>query len=69
MANPDHIAQLKKGVTAWNAWRKENPDIRPDLADAELMKDDFFGANLTDTDLTRANLIEANLSAATRSEA
>jgi hypothetical protein len=28
MANDDHIAQLKKGVAAWNAWRDENPEIR-----------------------------------------
>jgi hypothetical protein len=26
MANDDHIAQLKKGVDAWNAWRDENDD-------------------------------------------
>jgi hypothetical protein len=31
MANPDHIAQLMKGVTAWNTWRQDNRDIRPDL--------------------------------------
>jgi hypothetical protein len=24
MANDDHIALLKKGVAAWNAWREEN---------------------------------------------
>ena len=36
MANDDHIAQLRKGVDAWNAWRDENPDIRPDLAGADL---------------------------------
>ena len=36
MANDDHIAQITKGVAAWNAWRKENPDIRPDLSGANL---------------------------------
>jgi uncharacterized protein YjbI with pentapeptide repeats len=41
MANDDHIAQLKKGVDAWNAWREENPDILPDLSEANLR-----GANL-----------------------
>ena len=25
---------LKKGVDTWNAWRRENPDIRPDLSGA-----------------------------------
>jgi hypothetical protein len=33
MANDDHIALLKKGVAAWNAWRDENRSIRPNLSD------------------------------------
>jgi hypothetical protein len=41
MANDEHVAMLKKGVDAWNAWRAENPDIRPDLGEANLS-----GANL-----------------------
>jgi hypothetical protein len=36
MANDDHIAQLMKGVDAWNAWRNENPDTPPDLSHAKL---------------------------------
>jgi len=36
MANDDHIAQLKKGVAAWNAWRDENPEILPNLREADL---------------------------------
>jgi hypothetical protein len=36
MANDDHIAQLMKGASAWNAWREENPDIRPNLSVADL---------------------------------
>ena len=31
MANDDHVAQLNKGVAAWNAWRRKNPKIHPDL--------------------------------------
>jgi hypothetical protein len=31
MANDDHIAQLSKGVPAWNAWRLENRKIKVDL--------------------------------------
>jgi hypothetical protein len=34
MANDEHVAILKKGVDTWNAWRRENPDIRPDLSGA-----------------------------------
>jgi len=36
MANPDHLAILKQGVVAWNAWREANPDVRPDLVGAKL---------------------------------
>jgi hypothetical protein len=25
MANDEHVAMLKKGVAAWNAWRVEDP--------------------------------------------
>jgi hypothetical protein len=41
MANDDHIALLKKGMDAWNAWRQENPNIQLDLNGAPLI-----GANL-----------------------
>ena len=36
MANDEHIALLKQGVAAWNEWREANPDILPDLQNAEL---------------------------------
>lgn len=35
MANPDHVAKLKEGARAWNAWRAENPDVVPDLRDLQ----------------------------------
>ena len=57
--NEDHIARLKSGVAAWNAWRDENPNIRPDL----------IGADLTKADLTEADLFAAKLDAACLSEA
>ena len=56
MANEEHVAILKQSVDAWNAWRKENPDIRPDLRGAILS-----GANLREADLSGANLREADL--------
>jgi hypothetical protein len=27
MANDEHVAQLVRGVAAWNAWRDENPNV------------------------------------------
>ena len=44
MANDEHIAQLKKGVGAWNEWREANPDIRPDLEKANLRQANLHGA-------------------------
>jgi uncharacterized protein YjbI with pentapeptide repeats len=64
MANDEHIALLRKGVAAWNAWRAENPDILPDLTGADLNR-----ANLTRADLSKANLQGADLREAELGEA
>jgi hypothetical protein len=36
MSNPEHLKILKQGVEAWNKWREENPDFRPNLSGADL---------------------------------
>jgi Pentapeptide repeats (8 copies) len=64
VANRQHLSMLKQGVAAWNQWRKENPDVRPELHEAALA-----GMNLSRADLTSANLNEANLSGADLREA
>jgi hypothetical protein len=64
MANDGHVAMLKKGVAAWNAWREENPDIRPDLSGADLSGADLREANLREADLRQADLRQADLSGA-----
>jgi hypothetical protein len=75
MANDDHIAMLKKGVDAWNAWREENRNVRADLSGADLsganrldvkadlsaIHTDLIGADLSEADLSGANLSFANL--------
>jgi uncharacterized protein YjbI with pentapeptide repeats len=61
MANDEHVALLKKGVDAWNAWRDDNPDIWPDLTNARLEQANLRGADLRKANLTKANLAEANL--------
>ena len=79
MANEEHVAKLKKGVEAWNQWRKENikafyqrqidqdhPEIiNPDLSMANLRKADLSGANLIWADLHEADLRNASLVEAT----
>jgi uncharacterized protein YjbI with pentapeptide repeats len=69
MANEEHLAILKQGVKVWNQWRGENPDILPDLGEANLIGTNLSGADLSKadlswTDLNRANLSRANLSQA-----
>ena len=61
MANEEHLAILKQGVEAWNAWREENPEIEPDLSRAQLRAVDLQGANLERTNLEGANLRRAEL--------
>ena len=78
MSNPEHLAKLKEGVEAWNQWRKQKPQIQPDLCGADLSRADLYGAdfsranlskadihwaNLRDTSFDGANLAEANLTA------
>jgi hypothetical protein len=74
MANDEHVALLKKGVKAWNAWRDENPNIRPDLSEAaldgaDLTRANLRGAFLNRADLSYAKLAEANLTGANLSGA
>src|ERR671937_605312 len=64
MANDEHVALLKKGVDAWNAWRRKRPDIIPDLMEANLVEADLFGANLTRANIRYVALVEADLSGA-----
>jgi uncharacterized protein YjbI with pentapeptide repeats len=61
MANDEHVAILKKGKDAWNAWREENPDIRPDLTKVDLSEAYLSGADLRAADLFEANLHGASL--------
>ncbi|WP_316224890.1 MULTISPECIES: pentapeptide repeat-containing protein [unclassified Bradyrhizobium] len=69
MDNKKHVALLKRGTACWNAWRNKNPDVRPDLTEADLHDAnldgaDLGGADLSDGDLSGANLGWANLSEA-----
>ena len=47
MANDEHVALLKKGVAAWNAWRDKYPNVLPDLSHAHLDKEDRLPEALT----------------------
>jgi uncharacterized protein YjbI with pentapeptide repeats len=64
MANNEHVALLKQGVAAWNAWRDENPNIRPDLSKADFSGRDLRNANLGGARLIGTDLDNADLSGA-----
>ena len=69
MANEEHLEILKQGVEKWNEWREANPDVQPDLIEADLIGANLSGAilieaNLIGADLRQADLIGANLSGA-----
>ena len=63
MANDEHIAILKRGVDAWNKWRGQYPDVKPDLTRADLRKEKISEANLSGVKLGDAYLSEAVLDA------
>jgi uncharacterized protein YjbI with pentapeptide repeats len=65
MANPEHLQILKQGIAAWNAWREQNRDIRPDLSGATLTRAHLSGANLSAADLSGSTLTGAILARAT----
>ncbi|NOZ94330.1 MAG: hypothetical protein GXP47_06280 [Acidobacteria bacterium] len=64
MANAEHVERLHKGVEVWNAWRRENPAVRPDLSGEDLSEMDLRGINLGEADLKDAELFHADLSEA-----
>jgi uncharacterized protein YjbI with pentapeptide repeats len=75
MPNQLHIDILMQGVDVWNHWRKDKPDLRPDLRKVDLHEVNLFGSDINpylshvdlhdavlfDADLSRADLRRANL--------
>jgi len=61
MAHSELIAKLRKGVSAWNKWRQENPDISVDLSGANLSGADLRQTQLSDAVLPQSILDKADL--------
>jgi uncharacterized protein YjbI with pentapeptide repeats len=68
MPNDDHIAVLRGGAAAWNAWRAERGEM-PDLSRAGLRGLDLIEFDLSQADLRQADLRGTNLSQANLSRA
>ena len=61
MANQEHLDILNQGVESWNLWRKEHPEVQPDLRSADLINTDLDSINLIGARLGRASLSHAHL--------
>lgn len=61
MANQEHVKIIKQGVKPWNRWRNENPDIQPDLSEADLRGEVLGSANFSNTLLEGVKLARASL--------
>ena len=69
MANQEHLDLLKQGSSAWNVWRAQHKEVRPDLSSADLGFADLSGADLSYANFSEATLSYANFSEATLREA
>jgi uncharacterized protein YjbI with pentapeptide repeats len=69
MANHSQVELLQRSVRKWNAWRKRDPSLQPDLSLADLSGADLRKANLSRAVLRGANLSGADLSGANLSGA
>jgi hypothetical protein len=67
MANPEHVAKLKEGWEAWNAWRKTTEEI-PNLSGIPLSNFSFQYYNLRNVDFSYAQLHRITFVDATCSE-
>lgn len=57
MANPQQLKILKEeGVQAWNSWREENPEIKPNLSNTNLKYKKFREANFKNTNFSNAKI-------------
>ena len=64
MTSNQAVAQIKKGVEFWNAWRVESDVETPDLSHGSLRGLNLSGADLRGTDLRHADLRGAVLKGA-----
>ncbi len=64
MANDEHLSVLLQGPQQWNRWRDANPEVKPDLRQADLHEAELSGVNLSYAALIGADLHQACLQGA-----
>src|SRR6266540_1319623 len=62
LANQKHLRMLQRGAHNWNAWRKANRSVQPDLRDADLSNAHLRDAHLSNANVNNVSLIYADLS-------
>jgi len=61
MANPEHVALVRKGSEAIAEWLRSNPGARLDLSGADLVNAKLSLADLSEADLSSAHVAGADL--------
>lgn len=61
MADANHLSILEQGVDVWNQWRAANPQVRPDLSNADLFDKHLGGINFSRANMAGARLMRADL--------
>src|SRR5215469_3052737 len=58
------LAKLTEGVDTWNQWRRENPEIEPDLSSTDIFSKVWphLGSNLSGVNFRHINLSGSGLS-------
>ena len=69
VASEEHLKILRQGVDVWNEWREKNPELIPDLREADLRHADLSGMHLVQADLRETDFKFADLKGANLSEA
>ncbi|MDP4999197.1 MAG: toll/interleukin-1 receptor domain-containing protein [Saprospiraceae bacterium] len=61
MANASHLEYLLRGVSYWNSWRLQEPELKPDLSDIRLGNQSLENANLQGVNLSGSVFVGTNL--------
>ncbi|MDA0690994.1 MAG: pentapeptide repeat-containing protein [Nitrospinae bacterium] len=69
MADENHLSLINKGAEVWNDWVEKNPDVVPDLFQADLRGKQLSKFNLQKANLKEAKLQSCNLNNAVLSDA
>ena len=63
MSYPEHKRKFNQGAVAWNAWRRDNPDVKPNLQGVTL-SGDLRAFHFSEIDFGTCLLFGADISVA-----